>query len=65
MNAAYIAAAALILWTALAFTLGPVVGAAISGRPLTPEAREGVAWGGIGILMGLFLVVFLLIGTQP
>jgi hypothetical protein len=65
MNVAYLAAAGLILWTALAFTLGPVIGSAISGRPLDHQAREAVAWGGVGILMGLFLIVFLLVGTQP
>jgi hypothetical protein len=65
MNVAYLAGAGLILWVALAFTLGPVIGSAISGRPLDHQAREAVAWGGIGIFMGVVLIVLLLVGTQP
>lgn len=59
-----IVVAALAGWVIIAAALGPLIGASIAGRRMSPQERESLAWGGLGLAMALFLCALLLIGLD-
>ena len=61
---AVLVVAVLAGWIIIAAALGPLIGATIAGRRMTPTERASLAWGGLGLAMALFLCALLLIGLE-
>lgn len=53
--------AALLIFSVL---LAPMIGAAMSGRPMTHAEKEVVGWGCLGVAFALFLLGLFLIGEN-
>lgn len=60
-----LAAAGLLAWAAVSFTLAPLFGARLAGRRMTTAERDAVTWGGLGVFLALFAVASILIGARP
>lgn len=65
MNWPLLVAACLLGWCVVAAVLAPLVCARLADRPMTHTEREALGWGGLAVVLALFLIAVLLIGARP